>query len=109
MSLTTSSASAQKIENKTLFDTDQKCNQSDALEKPSLLTSSAVVRQEANLLRFPLFALGRKGLRNQKGLLIRGQSKLDSQSYDFEYCITCNSNDVYPGQLGAKSTWGCCA
>jgi hypothetical protein len=106
VSLTTSSAPAQQIENETLFDVNQQSDQSAAIEKPSLLTSSAIVRQEANLLRFPLFALGRKGLRNHKGLLIRGQSKLDSQSYDFEYCITCNSNDLYPGQLARKVHMG---
>ena len=70
------------------------------------LTSASIVRQEANLLRFPFFALGRKGLRNHKGLLIRGQSKLDNQSYDFEYWITCNSNDLYPGQLARKVHMG---
>jgi hypothetical protein len=70
------------------------------------LTSATIVRQEANLLRFPFFALGRKGLRNHKGLLIRGQSKVDTQSYDFEYWITCNSNDLYPGQLARKVHMG---
>lgn len=64
------------------------------------------MRQEANLLRFPFFALGRKGLRNHKGLLVRGQSKLDDEAYDFEYCITCNSNDLYPGQLARKVHMG---
>ncbi len=71
-------------------------------ESPSFLTSSTVIKQEANLLRFPFFALGRKGLRNRKGLLIRGESKLDGRSYDFEYRITCNSDDLYPGQLSRK-------
>jgi hypothetical protein len=69
---------------------------------PSPLTSASIVKQEANLLRFPFFALGRKGLRNQKGLLIRGRSTLDNETYDFEYCITCNSNDIYPGQFARK-------
>lgn len=73
---------------------------------PSILNSSAIVKQEANLLRFPFFALGRKGLRNHKGLLIRGQSKLDGESYDFEYRITCNSDDLYPGQLSRKVHMG---
>src|SRR5207253_10917515 len=73
--------------------------------QPALISAS-IVRQEANLLRFPFFALGRKGLRNHKGLLIRGQSKLDNQWYDFEYWITCNSNDLYPGQLARKVHMG---
>lgn len=73
---------------------------------PSIITGAAIVRQEANLLRFPFFALGRKGLRNHKGLLIRGQSRLDSQAYDFEYRITCNSDDLYPGQLARKVHMG---
>ena len=77
-----------------------------APDKPSPLTSATLVRQEANLLRFPFFAFGRRGLRNHKGLLIRGQSKLDNQSYDFEYWITCNSNDLYPGQLARKVHMG---
>ena len=76
------------------------------LASPSFLTSAAVIKQEANLLRFPFFALGRKGLRNRKGLLIRGQSKLDGQSCDFEYRITCNSDDLYPGQLSRKVHMG---
>jgi hypothetical protein len=80
--------------------------QTAAPQLTSGLTSATIVRQEANLLRFPFFALGRKGLRNHKGLLIRGQSKLDSQSYDFEYWITCNSNDLYPGQLARKVHMG---
>jgi hypothetical protein len=67
---------------------------------------AAIVRQEANLLRFPFFALGRKGLRNRKGLVIRGQSKLDDKTYDFEYRITCNSDDLYPGQLSRKVHMG---
>jgi hypothetical protein len=72
----------------------------------SPLTSAAVVRQEANLLRFPFFALGRRGLQNHKGLLIRGQSKLDYETYDFEYRITCNSDDLYPGQFARKVHMG---
>jgi hypothetical protein len=75
-------------------------------EATRCLTSAAIIRQEANLLRFPFFALGRKGLRNHKGLLIRGQSKLDAQTYDFEYRITCNSDDLYPGQLARKVHMG---
>ena len=47
-----------------------------------------------------------RGLRNHKGLLIRGQSKLDGESYDFEYRITCNSDDLYPGQLARKVHMG---
>ena len=90
----------------TLFDPPCEPNQSAAVGKPSFLTSASVVRQEANLLRFPFFALGRKGLRNHKGLLIRGQSKLDGQSYDFEYRITCNCSDLYPGQLARKVHMG---
>jgi hypothetical protein len=73
---------------------------------PSILNGAGIIKQEANLLRFPFFALGRKGLRNHKGLLIVGQSKLDSQTYDFEYRITCNSDDLYPGQLARKVHMG---
>ena len=32
--------------------------------------AAAIVRQEANLLRFPFFALGRKGLRDRKGPIL---------------------------------------
>jgi hypothetical protein len=75
-------------------------------ESISGLTSATIVRQEANLLRFPFFALGRRGLQNHKGLLIRGQSKLDHETYDFEYRITCNSDDLYPGQFARKVHMG---
>ena len=73
---------------------------------PTFLTSATAIKQEANLLRFPFFALGRKGLRNRKGLLIRGESKIDGQKCDFEYRITCNSDDLYPGQLSRKVHMG---
>jgi hypothetical protein len=87
---------------------------SETLKRPSTssiksavgLTSASIVRQEANLLRFPFFALGTRGLRNHKGLLIRGRSKIEHESYDFEYWITCNSNDLYPGQLARKVHMG---
>jgi hypothetical protein len=103
---TTPPDSALDTISQSLFDFPRQPAPSAAVEKPSHLTSAAIVRQEANLLRFPFFALGRRGLRNHKGLLIRGQSKLDNQSYDFEYWITCNSNDLYPGQLARKVHMG---
>jgi hypothetical protein len=98
---TSSSNQAATPLDQSLFDTPQ--NKSTPV---SPLTSAAVVRQEANLLRFPFFALGRRGLQNHKGLLIRGQSKLDDGTYDFEYRITCNSDDLYPGQLARKVHMG---
>lgn len=107
MSATTSSVSAQFPPQRSLFGSvTQPPRESPITVTPSLLTSAAIVKQEANLLRFPFFALGRKGLRNHKGLLIRGQSTLDAQTYDFEYRITCNSDDLYPGQLARKVHMG---
>jgi hypothetical protein len=70
------------------------------------LTTAAVVKQEANLLRFPFFALGRKRLNNRKGILIRGRTTIDEQQCDFEYRITCNSGDLYPGPLARKVHYG---
>lgn len=100
-------ASAQPAPHQSLFGPEhQSPYEPSATSTPSLLTSAAIVKQEANLLRFPFFALGRKGLRNHKGLLIVGHSKLDNQSYDFEYRITCNSDDLYPGQLARKVHMG---
>jgi len=101
------SASAQPLPPPSLFGSErQSPDESLATINPSLLTSATIIKQEANLLRFPFFALGRKGLRNRKGLLIRGQSKLDDKTYDFEYRITCNSDDLYPGQLSRKVHMG---
>ena len=107
MSRVTSPVSAQPVPQRSLFGTAARPpTEPTTTITPSLLTSAAIVKQEANLLRFPFFALGRKGLRNHKGLLIRGQSKLDGQNYDFEYRITCNSDDLYPGQLSRKVHMG---
>jgi hypothetical protein len=103
---TTPPASAASPLSQSLFDTPCPPEKVDAAISQSPLTSAAIIKQEANLLRFPFFALGRRGLRNHKGLLIRGQSKLDNQSYDFEYRITCNTDDIYPGQLARKVHMG---
>ncbi len=70
------------------------------------LVAAPIVRQEANLLRFPFFALGRKRLANRKGVLIRGRTTLDEKPCDFEYRITCNSDDLYPGPLARKVHYG---
>lgn len=107
MSRTPLPISAQPTPHPSLFGTElQSPSESPPTVTPSPLTSAVIVKQEANLLRFPFFALGRKGLRNRKGLLIRGQSKLDDKAYDFEYRITCNSDDLYPGQLSRKVHMG---
>jgi hypothetical protein len=103
---TTQTASAQPTPHETLFDAAGQPSDPQPAVNPSPLTSAAIIKQEANLLRFPFFALGRRGLRNHKGLLIRGQSKLESQTYDFEYRITCNTDDIYPGQLARKVHMG---
>jgi hypothetical protein len=104
---TTLPVSAAPTLSQSLFDAPRRPPEEiDAIITPSPLTSAAIVKQEANLLRFPFFALGRRGLQNHKGLLIRGQSKLEEQTYDFEYRITCNSDDLYPGQLARKVHMG---
>lgn len=70
------------------------------------LVAAPIVRQEANLLRFPFFALGRKGLANRKGVLVRGTTTIREKPCDFEYRITCNSDDLYPGPLARKVHFG---
>ena len=107
MPRTTPPVSAAPSLSQSLFDAPRRSPEvAKPIVTPSPLTSAAIVKQEANLLRFPFFALGRRGLQNHKGLLIRGQSKLDEQTYDFEYRITCNSDDLYPGQLARKVHMG---
>lgn len=107
MPASNSSASASDSQQQLQFlSNDQLPDARSTAKLQSPLVSAAIVRQEANLLRFPFFALGRKGLRNRKGLLVRGQSKLDDKTYDFEYRITCNSDDLYPGQLSRKVHMG---
>lgn len=61
------------------------------------------MKAEANLLRFPFFALHTKGLRNCKGWSIEGKTTLDDASYDFKYRITCNTDDVFPGPLAREA------
>ena len=107
MPSTTSPRSANLPLGQSLFDAPSPApGDTGARPTVSPLTSATIVKQEANLLRFPFFALGRRGLHNHKGLLIRGQSKLEADTYDFEYRITCNSDDLYPGQLARKVHMG---
>jgi hypothetical protein len=68
-----------------------------------LATSASVVKAEANLLRFPFFAQHTKGLRNCKGWSIEGKTTLDDETYDFEYRITCNTDDLFPGPLAREA------
>lgn len=59
----------------------------------------AIIRAEANFLRFPLFKLSTKGLRNCEGFEALGRKEEGGKSADFTYRVTRNTDDMYPGLL----------
>lgn len=61
--------------------------------------SGHIVRVEANLLRFPLFALSTKGLSERMGIRCTGDCERDGIKHRFEIEMTRNSKTPYPGLL----------
>ena len=62
-----------------------------------------IVRAEANFLRFPLFALHTKGLRNRDGIECVGRKHIHGQVHEFHLSITRNTKHVYPGPLSRSA------
>src|SRR4051812_39603400 len=62
-------------------------------------TVSQFVKAEANLLRFPLFALHTKRLKTLDGIECRGRSTRDGQTQQFVFRATRNTATLYPGPL----------
>jgi len=57
------------------------------------------IRAEANLLRFPVFALTTKGLKNLDGIECSGRISRDDQTHQFRFRATRNTATRYPGPL----------
>jgi hypothetical protein len=57
------------------------------------------VKAEANLLRFPFFALKTKGLKAVTGYECRGKLTRDGVTYKFNYKTSRNVETTYPGSL----------
>lgn len=62
-------------------------------------TPVAFVKAEANLLRFPFFALKTKGLRAVTGYECRGKLSRNGVEYKFTYRTSRNVDTAYPGAL----------
>lgn len=62
----------------------------------------ALVKAEANFLRFPLFALRTKGLQALDGIECRGRICQHGQTRDYLLRITRNTGCFYPGPLSRK-------
>ena len=73
----------------------------DAASQPAKFQESParLVRAEANLLRFPLFALHTKGLKSLDGLECSGRITRDGQTHQFTFRATRNTATLYPGPL----------
>jgi hypothetical protein len=64
---------------------------------------SPFIRVEANLLRFPLFALNTKNLRTLDGIQCIGRMTRQGESYQFRYKATRNTARMYPGPLARSA------
>ncbi len=74
-----------------------KCQLPDRSQPTVLLPR--VVKVEANLLRYPLFALHTKGLKTLDGIECSGTVARDGQTHDFTFRATRNTSTLYPGPL----------
>lgn len=62
----------------------------------------ATIKAEANLLRFPIFALHTKGLGQLDGIEVAGTRRIDGSETSFRLAVTRNVADTYPGPLSRK-------
>src|SRR5438067_10345242 len=64
--------------------------------------SGVLVRAEANLLRFPLFALSTKGLKTLDGIECRGTVRRGGTAHAFSLRVSRNTASLYPGPLARR-------
>lgn len=62
----------------------------------------SIIRAETNGLRFPIFAIGTKGLKGIDGYEAIGSSNDGGNSTEYVYRVTRNTDDVYPGDLARR-------
>src|SRR5438105_12558004 len=65
--------------------------------------SPQFVKAEANLLKFPLFALHTKRLKTLDGIECRGRTTRDGQTRQFTFRATRNTATLYPGPLARSA------
>ena len=73
----------------------------------SSITPPSIVRAETNFLRFPFFALSTKNIHKIDFREVTGTRKInaetgESNSVDFTYRVSRNTDHVFPGQLSRK-------
>jgi len=71
--------------------------------RPVTLTPPQFIKAEANLLRFPIFALQTKGLRTFDGIECRGTKTENGATHQFVFRVTRNTDHLYPGPLSRKA------
>src|SRR5438445_5951803 len=62
----------------------------------------SLVKAEANLLRFPLFALSTKGLKTLDGIECRGTVRRGGTAHTFSLRVSRNTASLYPGPLARR-------
>lgn len=82
--------------------TDDATHASGAEVAPAATTSASFFKAEANLLRFPLFALSTKGLRTLDGIECRGTVRRQNVAREFSLRVTRNTAELYPGPLARR-------
>lgn len=60
------------------------------------------IKAEANLLRFPIFALSTKGLKNVDQIQCVGMKREGTQEHRFSLTVSRNTRFIYPGPLARK-------
>lgn len=80
-----------------------KAPEADRDDSPAAIPAERPIRVEANLLRFPLFALHTKGLRSLDGIRCSGRHQRDGQSVQFTFTATRNTSTLYPGPLARSA------
>lgn len=61
-----------------------------------------LIKAEANLLRFPIFALSTKGLKNVDQIQCVGTKRVGTEEHRFSLTVSRNTRFVYPGPLARK-------
>lgn len=82
----------------------------DRLDTKAELTSNlgklpagaGALKVEANLLRYPLFALSTKGLKTLDGIECRGKVRRDGAVREYLLRVSRNTSCLYPGPLARR-------
>ncbi len=86
------------------FATDAPTAKRQPRRRAPLVTPAPILRAEANLLRFPFFALHTKGLRNCKGWSIQGKHNLTMLRTILNTVLPATQTTCFRDRLRAKRT-----